>query len=71
MKLYYMTKKKGKAGCSNSTWKVTEEFDTKTALKKCKAYGNTSVPYIHTEAELAEKWGTENAQRIIAQAKPY
>lgn len=71
MKFYYMTKKKGKAGCSNSIWKVTEEFDTKTALKKRKAYGTISVPYIHTEAELTEKWGMENAQRIMSEAKPY
>lgn len=71
MKFYYMTKTKGKAGCSNATWRVTEDFATKAELKKRKRDSRVSVPYVHTEAELIETWGAENAQRIMSEAKPY
>lgn len=48
MKYYFMTTSKGKCGCGNYTWRVTENFATKTALKK--RYGNAKVVY--TEEQL-------------------
>ena len=71
MKFYYMTKTKGRAGCSNSVWRVTEDYETKAKLKKAKTSSRTTVKGIYTESELTEKWGTDNANRFMAEARPW
>ncbi len=71
MKFYYMTKSKGKCGCASTTMRMTESYKTKTALKNAKKGVNTSVKGVWTEEELFEAWGAENAQKFIAEAKPW
>ena len=71
MKFYYMTKTKGKCGCASTTMRVTEVYETKSSLKKAKNGDGTSVKGVWTETELVEVWGAENAQKFIAEAKPW
>lgn len=52
MKYYFRTSSAGKCGCSNSTWKVTENFDTKKALKN--RFSNAKE--IYTEEQLEAKY---------------
>ena len=70
MKLYYMTKTKGKAGSANTAMRVTEA-ESKAEVKKAKKSDRTSVKGVWTETELVEVWGAENAQKFIAEAKPW
>ena len=70
MKFYYMTKTKGKCGVANTVMHVTDNYETKAEVKKAKKTDRTSVKGVWTEAEVAEAWG-ENAQKIIAEAKPW
>ena len=63
MKYYFLIKKSGKCGCSSRLWKVTEEYDTKAALRK----NNSNVREVWTEEQLEQKYGS-GASQIKAQA---
>lgn len=71
MKFYYMTKTKGKAGSASTTMRVTEDYATKAEVKKAKKNDRTTVKGVWTEEELVEAWGAENAQKFMAEAKPW
>lgn len=62
MMLYYMTKSKGRAGCSSSTWRKTDSFSSKAELKRY-FKGLRTITYIYTEAQLDEL--PEETSRII------
>ena len=57
MKYYFKTKSSGKCGCSNTAWRVTEDFATKTALKK--RWQNAKEIYTEEQLENAYKTAAE------------
>lgn len=67
MKLYYKTTKKDRVGNRRDTWHVTEEYETKTALKKAVG-GLQRVVEILTE-EQVEARGEVCKAHIIENAK--
>ena len=71
MKFYYMTKSKGKCGIATTTMRVTEDYKTKTALKKAMQERMRTVVGVWTEEQLFEACGEENAKKFIAEAKPW
>ena len=64
MKYYFMTKSSSKCGCSNTTWRVTEDFATKTALKK----KINNAKYVYTEEQLKEHTSVASFEQIKATA---
>ena len=66
MKFYFMTKATGKCGCATSAWKVTEDFQTKTALKKRMGIMH-NIKEVWTEEQLIDRY-KEASQEIIAKA---
>lgn len=69
MKIYYQTKSKGRCGCNNySSIKVTEDYKTKTALKKHYSGMSTMVVWMCAEEQLVEKYGNEKAEQIKKEA---
>lgn len=56
MKLYYETKTNGKCGCANYTWRVTEAFESKGALKTAKRdyTGHTVIKTVLTGKQVQE-----------------
>lgn len=63
MKYYFKIKRKGKCGCANTTWRVSEQFETKKAIKE----HFLNVKEILTEKQLEDTYG-EASRRIKAQA---
>lgn len=63
MKYYFKTKSKGKCGCANTTWRVSDQFETKKAIKE----HFLNVREVLTEKQLEDTYG-ETARRIKARA---
>lgn len=68
MTYYYMTESKGKCGCSNYSWNVSNKYKSKAELKRRVL---RTIKYIFTEEELFKKCSIETAKKIIATSRPY
>lgn len=54
MKLYYITKSKGRAGCANITYR-TGEYNSKAELKREYKWKGSTIIKVYTEDEMTDE----------------
>lgn len=54
-KIYYITKSKGRAGCSNLSYRIADKYESKAELKRDYKWRDATVIKAYYEEEMTDE----------------